>query len=265
MEIKNIRVIYNINRKHPPERITVTHVNDVNTRTVELELRQGDEPVEITSDYTVKAAIVERKTKILINDNIPCTLNDTGNILIPIDNLHYRNKMDINVEVSITGITNGHVLTLPYPLWIRVNPSILDNAEISDESLGTVPELLEEAQELIENYHYILSEEDIEQISEALNINDKESVSNKIGSITDGSEALIYYDSEGVMHTRDPLVVYPNYQAVKNYVLDKVTEINQDIESMPNYSDIPSNVSDLNNDSGFLTLSTLPKYNGGVQ
>ena len=28
---------------------------------------------------------------------------------------------------------------------------------------------------------------------------------------------------------------------------------------------MPTKVSDLTNDSGFLTLSTLPKYNGGVQ
>lgn len=206
MEIKNIYVIYNINRKNPPERISVNHVNDVNTRIVEIELRQGDEPVEISSDYTAKAAIVERRTKKLINDNILCTVNDKGNILIPVDDLHYRDKMDINVEVTITGNANGKSLTLPYPLWIRVNPSILDNAEVTDKSLGTIPELLEEAEELVENYHYVLTESEKQDIAALVDVSEKENSANKKTSISAQSQ------------TGDNDTNFPTVGAVRNFV-----------------------------------------------
>ena len=69
-------------------------------------------------------------TKRLINSSIVCTIDRNGKIIIPIDDLHFRGKMDINVEVTIHDSSQTKVLTLPYPLWIRVNPSILDCAEV---------------------------------------------------------------------------------------------------------------------------------------
>lgn len=39
MEIKNICISYDIDRSCPPKRASVTHVNDVNTRIIELTLR----------------------------------------------------------------------------------------------------------------------------------------------------------------------------------------------------------------------------------
>lgn len=173
MEINNIYVRYDINRKIPPNRILVSHVNDVNTRVIELALTQGDEALVPESDCIASAAIVERRTKMLINDGIACTVTSTGTILVPIDNLHFRNKMDIHVEVSVCDSTGEKVLALPYPLWIRVNPSILDNAEIAEESLGTVPELLEEAKELVENYHYEPTRSELEQIAQMVDVSGK--------------------------------------------------------------------------------------------
>lgn len=212
MKVNNLYVIYNINRNYPPKRISVTHVNDVNTRSIELELRQGDELLEIDPGFTAEASIVERRTKRLINNSVPCTIDESGNIIIPIDDLQIRGKMDINIEVSVSDSSNNQVLTLPYPLWVRVNPSILDDAEVSTESLGTVPELLEEAKEIIEGERYVLTEEDKEQIASMVNISGKEDSANKVNSISAQSQ------------TSDS-VNYPNVNAVRDYTDSKVGEL----------------------------------------
>ena len=49
MEIKNICVSYDIDRNCPPKRASVTHVNDVNTRIIELTLRQGDDKLNLVN------------------------------------------------------------------------------------------------------------------------------------------------------------------------------------------------------------------------
>lgn len=204
MEVNNLYVIYNINRNYPPKRISVTHVNDVSTRAIELELRQGDDLLEIDSGYTAEASIVERITKRLINNSVPCTINESGNIVIPIDDLQIRGKMDINIEVSVSDSSNNQTLVLPFPLWIRVNPSILDDAEVSTDSLGTVPKLLQEAKEIIEGERYVLTEEDKEEIASMVDLSGKEDSSLKVTSISAQSQ------------TSDN-VFYPNVNAVRNY------------------------------------------------
>ena len=173
MEIKNICVSYDINRSCPPKRASVTHVNDVNTRIIELTLRQGNDKLDLDSGCTANVSIVERVTKKLITSGVACEISESGTILIPIDNLHFRDKMDINIEVSVNDSSDEQVLTLPYPIWVRVNPSILDEAEVTDKSLGTVPELLEEAKELIEDFHYELTEDDVERIASEVDVSGK--------------------------------------------------------------------------------------------
>ena len=173
MEIKNICVSYDINRSCPPKRASVTHVNDVNTRIIELTLRQGEDKLDLDSGCTANVSIVERVTKKLITSGVVCEISESGTILIPIDNLHFRDKMDINIEVSVNDSSDEQVLTLPYPIWVRVNPSILDEAEVTDKSLGTVPELLEEAKELIEDFHYELTEDDVERIAGEVDVSGK--------------------------------------------------------------------------------------------
>ena len=206
MEIKNICVSYDIDRNCPPKRASVTHVNDVNTRIIELTLKQGDDKLSLDSGCTASASIVERVTKKLIASEIECEISESGSILIPVDNLHFRDKMDINIEVSVSDSSDGQVLTLPYPIWIRVNPSVLDEAEVSDKSLGTVPELIKDAKELVENYHYELTEDDVERIAAEVDVTGKENTSNKKTIINNQSQ------------TGDSDTNYPTVGAVRDFV-----------------------------------------------
>ena len=149
MNIKNLKTTYDINRSCPPGRIVVSHDCDVNTRTVEVFFRQGIVPLTISQDCTAKAAFVERQSNILINDNVPCTVTERGSVLIPVDNLHRQGRFNMNIELTVTNQDGEQVLVTPFPMWITVNGSILNEAEVTEESKGTVPELLEAAEEAL--------------------------------------------------------------------------------------------------------------------
>ena len=213
MEIKNIKLIYDINRDFPPKRVLVSHVNDVNTRVIELTLTEGGDALELGESSTAAASVVERRTKRLINSSIACTIDQNGKIIIPIDDLHLRSRMDINVEVTVYDSSNTKVLTLPYPLWIRVNPSVLDDAEVTDESRGTVPELLEEAREIIEGDRYVLTEADKQEIAGMVDISGKEDTIHKKSAIS------------GQSQTGDSDTNYPTVGAVRDYTDGKVSEL----------------------------------------
>lgn len=149
MNIKNLKTTYDINCSCPPGRIVVSHDCDVNTRTVEVIFRQGVIPLAISQDCTAKAAFVERQSNILINDNVPCIVTEAGSVLIPVDDLHRQGRFDMSIELTVTNQDGEQVLVTPFPMWITVNGSILNDAEITEESKGTVPELLEAAEEAL--------------------------------------------------------------------------------------------------------------------
>ena len=175
MNVKPKFVYYDIRRKQSVCLIMYTHENDVDTQVLEVSMIDNGEPIELSADYTYSTAIVNRDTKALINDNISCELNDSGNVLIPIDNFHTLGAQDLLIELTITDSTGDQVLVTPFPLWIHVNESILDDAQVTPESEGTVPELLEEAKEALENAG------DYESLENKPQINGHELVGNKTG------------------------------------------------------------------------------------
>ena len=150
MNVKPKFVYYDIRRKQSVCLIMYTHENDVDTQVLEVSMLDNGEPIELDADYTYSAAIVNRETKALINDNISCELNDSGNVLIPIDNFHTLGAQDLLIELTITDSAGNQVLVTPFPLWIHVNASILDDAQVTPESEGTIPDLLKEAEEQLE-------------------------------------------------------------------------------------------------------------------
>ena len=173
MNIKPKFVYYDICRKQSVCLIMYTHENDVDTQVLEVSMLDNSEPIELSADYTYSAAIVNRDTKALINDNISCELNDSENVLIPIDNFHTLGAQDLLIELTITDSNGNQVLVTPFPLWIHVNASILDDAQVTPDSLGTIPELLEEAKELVEGYHYELTDDDVERIAGEVDVSGK--------------------------------------------------------------------------------------------
>ena len=151
MDVKHIFTNYDIRRMRPKSPIAFTHENDVNTRILEVHLNDGGTPLTLSEDYTYTAAIVNRRTNVLICDSVVCSLNESGNVEIPIDNLHVSGEQELAIELTVTDENNQQVLTLPFPLSVNVNGTILDTAEVVPDSEGTIPELLKAAKDAVEN------------------------------------------------------------------------------------------------------------------
>lgn len=148
---KPIPITFNLDSRQSVQSVcAVIHIDDNNTETLDLSLMQGGEHIAISPNSTVTARFVRVKDKILISDNVPCAVQENGNIYIPIDNAAAHMLVgEIKIEVNI--VDENDVLTMQFPLVIRVNNTILADAEISPESEGTIPELLEEAREAAES------------------------------------------------------------------------------------------------------------------
>ena len=125
---------YDLKSMRKPDVIAVTHANDVDTQIVELHLLDDGNPVTLSAEYAYTAAIANRDTQALIDDSVSCTLNESGNVEIPIDNLHTQGGMNLLIELTITDSDGNQVLVTPFPLTVHVNPSILDDAQVTPES-----------------------------------------------------------------------------------------------------------------------------------
>lgn len=205
MQINNIITTYDINRSCAPGRIVVSHDNDVNTRTIEVCFRQGVIPLAISQDCTAKAVFVERETNILINDNVDCTITDSGSVLIPVDDLHRQGRFDMDIELTIADPDDNKIIAMPFPLWITVNGSILNEAEVTEESKGTVPELLKEAAEALshdKDYDALENRPQInghvltgDQTAEDLGITGGSAIAS---GVVNSNGTITFYDKDGV-------------------------------------------------------------------
>ena len=146
METKPIQFLYNINRMEAVNLIATIHIDDYDTRFLEIVPIDDKTPLVIQG-ATVTARFVTRKNS-LLSDNVACTVTDKNTIIIPIDAAAVHSvACDVKIEVNIVNGTD--VLTLPFPLWVRVRGSILENAEVTPDSEGTIPDLLREVRDLL--------------------------------------------------------------------------------------------------------------------
>ena len=148
---KPIPISFNLDTHNSVQSVcAVIHIDDKNTETLDLSLMQGGEHIAVSHNSTVTARFVRVKNNTLISDDIACTVQENGNIHIPIDNAAAHMLVgEIKIEVNI--VDESDVLTMQFPLVIRVNNTILADAEICPISKGTIPELIEKAQETADN------------------------------------------------------------------------------------------------------------------
>lgn len=148
---KPIPITFNLDSHNSVQSVcAVIHIDDKNTETLDLSLMQGGEHIAVSHNSTVTARFVRVKNNTLISDDIACTVQENGNIHIPIDNAAAHMLVgEIKIEVNI--VDENDILTMQFPLVIRVNNTILADAEICPISKGTIPELIEKAQETADN------------------------------------------------------------------------------------------------------------------
>jgi hypothetical protein len=230
--VKPICAAYDVNRKfgfNATEAITIEHEEDFKTRFIDLFLYENNikNAVDV-SGATVTARMVTTPEfdSLLLNDNVSCSVGEKqGHIVVPIDKAVLPSyPCEFLVEIHIESGEN--VLVLPFPLWVRMNASILDGAGVTPESKGTVPELLEEATQALEAAEEAIEELDSHYHSIQEELNGKEDKVNKITEITDDNTAAQYptavavrnYRNELLEKSRKNLIAFPNVTIDNNGV-----------------------------------------------
>lgn len=137
-------------RTSPSKLIAISHVDDKYSEVLEVAVKQNDRFVYMGGATVVARMVLHRDKDYLLSDDVTCTVNANGNILIPFDNAVVKTLQGVvKIEVNITRDTDE--LTLQFPLWVSVNGSILDNAEVTPESEGTIPDLLKDAADALKD------------------------------------------------------------------------------------------------------------------
>ena len=144
-----IYVEFNLDAKvNSSKLIAISHVDDKYSETLEVAVKQNDRFVYMGGADVVARMVLHRDKDYLLSDNVACSVNDNGNIMIPFDNAVVKTSHGVvKIEVSIT--RGEDELTLQFPLWVSVNGSILETAEVTPDSEGTIPDLLREVRDLL--------------------------------------------------------------------------------------------------------------------
>ena len=166
-----------MNIPHQVYKIDINNINEPQTRIIECATDSGvrfvdvelwADSVQVTLPEGCTAIAIFVTDGILINDSVTCEISsDLTSVIVPIDNDVIQSKSGImSVQVEITD-AEQNVLALPYAFKVRVKKSILENAKITDESIGTVAEIMKEVAKargdfanLAEALNYKLSDSD---------------------------------------------------------------------------------------------------------
>ena len=184
-----------------PQMIAITHTDDRNADVLEVNVRQNGAHIDLTGATVFARMVLHKDRDYLLSDSVPCTVNNSGNVLIPFDNAVIPvQKGNIKIEVNLTQADS--VLTLQFPLWVSVNGSILDEAELTPESRGTVPDLLREAAEQLSRVKDFATEDFVfENLDAALQGNPNTSPSLFVMQDAETENyKLVYMDSADDLH-----------------------------------------------------------------
>ncbi len=241
---------FDLNTKSQPKVLCVTHTDDFETDILKVGVYQGNLKYDLLQTV-ITARMVMRWTHELLADNVACTLSESCDILIPIDSSAIPVRAgEMLVEVNIKSTVNDETLTLQFPLIVRVNGSILDNAEVTPDSRGTVPELLNAVEQELERVQGFVTEAQVfEILDNALSGSRNISPTLLVDNVTDqthnpnGDLIMYYIDSDDVRHNIfnfSPYLGTKNYNALQNRPVvtgsDVSTGVNAVLEGYLNFS-----------------------------
>lgn len=191
---------YDLNTKSAQKVICVTHTDDNSVDVIQLHVVQGGALIDFSGN-TITARMVMSRTHELLSDNVVCTIDEaTKDVMIPIDRKAVPTRKGLMlIEVNVCGVLPEE-LTLQFPLLVRVNGSILDDAEITPESQGTIPELLIAAAEELERVQGFITADDVYDILDSTLQGAQNVTPSLYVKIKGDNYALVYEDSNDVLH-----------------------------------------------------------------
>jgi len=203
--------------------IRITHIEDNKVDVLELCVRHGGQKIDLTGATVTARIVLHGKKDILLNDNVSCTVSN-GNALIPFDNAVLKSYKGIwKIEVNIK--RNTEVLTLPHPLWVMVNDTILATAEVLPESEGTIPELLKKVEEELKRVQGYV---DMDTLFDTLDntLSGDSSLAPALFVKSKGDNyALVYVDSKDEEHELFDFAALPAARGEKGDKGDSVTHV----------------------------------------
>ena len=116
--------------------------NDKGVRELTLRLIANGSVISMENNYTATAAIAV--DNVLINDSVACVVSASENtITIPIDNKLFDCVGGMMaVQPTVTDGTDR--LTIPRPVYVRVENTVAETAQITDRSLGSYAAVVRE-------------------------------------------------------------------------------------------------------------------------
>ena len=181
--------------------ISVSHTDDINTEVIELTVKQDGAEIDLSGKTVTARYAAHSAPTVLINDNVNCAVSQSGHIMVPFDNTvlsGYSGEIDIEISIS----DGSDVLTLPYPLWVRVRSSILESAVISERTRGLVAELLESVRAELDRVDgYTTDEEVFAILDDAFSGTQNLSPALRLDNVNSLNEYILYFvDSDDVRH-----------------------------------------------------------------
>ena len=175
--------------------ISLTHTDDDNVDVIELCVKQSGAPTDLTGSTAIARMVLHGSPDVLISDNVECTINGAGNILIPFDNASIESRKGIvKIEVNVT--RSPDILTLQLPLRVKINGSILESATIDPHSEGTIPELLKTVREELERVRGFATVDDVFNVIDEVFSATGADCPRLCVELYEGDYWLTYYDSE---------------------------------------------------------------------
>ena len=204
--MNNITYAVSVDVNNPiiPYNVYVASVLDSNVRYLEITLYQNGNVITLSNTATATASLVT--DDVLIDDSVECTISNNI-ISVPLEDLQRHGNLDVQVTVT----EGTKVLAIPFPIQVRVTPNIAEDAEITENSLGSYAEVVQEIAEARNGY---------DSLDERLNsdASGMEAVINKVQSI--GSQSQTGDNDK-----------YPSVTAVRNYVNTKTDDLQDYIEN----------------------------------
>lgn len=133
-------VSVDVNNPVIPYNVYVASVLDSNVRYLEITLYENGNVIALSNEATATAALVT--DNVLVDGSVECTISNNI-ITVPLEDLQRHGNLDVQVTVT----EGTRVLTIPFPIQVKVMPNIAGEAQVNENSMGSYAEVVQEIAE----------------------------------------------------------------------------------------------------------------------
>ena len=142
MNIPHRKISVDINRLNYLTVDLIGHINDENTRYLDLTFTVDDEVIELEQGCT--ASVTYAAEGFLLAQDVECDINDNA-VIIGFDNEKIENSRSGILEIQPKVVdSSGNVLTLQIPIRVRISADLAQIRKVDGKSEGSYAEVVHE-------------------------------------------------------------------------------------------------------------------------